>query len=229
MKRLLGLSLAATAALSVAALGAPERERVRGTVASISSNSLTVHTTAGTDVELALGSGTKYLQVEKSSLENIEKDSYIGTATKSVGSMQVALEVLIFPPAMRGTGDGHYAWDTIPDTTISGGGKTASAMTNGNVAAVGASSTTPGVNSTMTNGNVSTASSKNGAKQLTVTYKGGEQTILVPPTAPVVTFKPGAMSDVTKGATVFVNATKDGDKVMANAVAVGMGGVRPPM
>ena len=99
----------------------------------------------------------------------------------------------------------------------------------GNVAAVTNSASTSEVNSTMTNGNVAAASSKNGAKQLTVTYKGGQQTILVPPTAPIVTFKPGKMADVTKGASVFVIATKAGDKAMANSVAVGVDGVKPPM
>ena len=120
MKRLLGLTLAATTAISVAAFAAPERERIRGTASSIGSDSLTVHTDAGTDVPLTLQSSTKYVQVEKSGLENIEKGSYIGAATKSVGSMLVALEVVIFPPAMRGVGDGHYAWDALPDTTVSG-------------------------------------------------------------------------------------------------------------
>ena len=49
----------------------------------------------------------------------IEKGSFIGTATKDVGGTQVALEVVVFPPSMRGTGEGHYAWDKIPDTTLS--------------------------------------------------------------------------------------------------------------
>jgi hypothetical protein len=229
MKRLLGLTLAATAALSISASAAPERERIRGTVSSVTADTLAVHTTSGEDVSITLGSTTKYLQVEKASLGDIEKDSYIGTATKSVGSMLVALEVVIFPPAMKGTGDGHYAWDTLPDTTVSGGGKTASSMTNGSVAAVSTSSQAPAVNSTMTNGNVAATTSKDGTKELTVAYKGGQQTIIVPPTAPIVTFKPGSMSDVTKGARVFVNALKDEGKITAAAVAVGMNGVTPPM
>ena len=228
MKRLLGLTIAAAAALSVSAFAAPEHERVRGTVTSITSDTLTVHTTTGEDVPVMLGSGTKYLLVDKASLNNIEKDSYIGTATKEVGSMLIALEVVIFPPAMKGAGDGHYGWDKLPDTTLAGGGTTSSAMTNGNVAAV-STAEAPAVNSSMTNGNVSAASSEKGAKKLTVTYKGGEQTILVPPTAPIVTFKPGTMAEVTKGATVFVAATKDDGKVTADAVAVGVNGVKPPM
>ena len=229
MKRLLGLTIAATAALSVSAFATPEHERVRGTVTSITGNTLTVHATAGEDVPIILGSSTHYLRVEKSSLDVIEKGSYIGTATKKVGSMLVALEVVIFPPAMKGTGDGHYGWDKIPDTTVAGGGTTNSAMTNGSVAAVSTTGQAPAVNSSMTNGSVSAASSENGAEELTVTYKGGEQTILVPPTAPIVTFKPGTMAEVTKGATVFVNATKDDGKITANAVAVGTDGVKPPM
>ena len=52
---------------------------------------------------------------------------------------------------------------------------------------------------------------------------------MVPPTAPIVTFKPATVADVTQGAAVFVVATKDGDKVTANFVAVGTAGVKPPM
>jgi hypothetical protein len=229
IKRLVGLALAATAVLSVSSIAAPERTRIRGTVSSVSADTLAVHTTTGEDVSIMLGGTTKYLQVEKASLGDIEKDSYIGTATKSVGSMLVALEVVIFPAAMRGTGDGHYAWDTLPDTTVTAGGNTASMMTNGNVAAVATSAPAPAVNSTMTNGNVAATSSKAGAKELTVAYKGGQQTVIVPPSAPVVTFKPGTVSDVTKGASVFVNAIKDEGKITAAAVAVGMNGVKPPM
>jgi hypothetical protein len=222
MQRILGLTLAATLALSLPAIAAPERERIRGTVTAVGADTLAVHTTNGDDVSIGLGGSTRYLQVVKASLADVGTDSYIGTATKTVGSTLVALEVLIFPPAMKGTGEGHYAWDSIQDTTVAGGARTASMMTNGSVAA-------PAVASTMTNGSVAAASSKDGTRELTVTYKDGQQTILVPPTAPIVTFKPGAMSDVTKGASVFINAVKDEGKITANAVAVGMDGMKPPM
>ena len=102
-------------------------------------------------------------------------------------------------------------------------------MTNGIVSA-----STPGgndklVNSTMTNGTVSSARAAGGAKQITVTYKGGKQIILVPPTAPVVTYEPGEKSDVTPGSAVFVNGVNQDGKVTAKAVAVGIDGVKPPM
>lgn len=221
MQRLFGLALAATTLLSAPAFSAPEHARLRGTITAINGDTLTLRTPTG-DIPVMLGSATKYLEVEKSSLGNIGDGSYIGTATKADGPNLVALEVVVFPPSMKGAGEGHYAWDALPDTTKPGATMTGSTMTNGTVAA-------PAVGSTMTNGNVSASSAHDGSKQLTVTYKGGKQVILVPPTAPVVTFKPGTMSDAVKGSAAFVSVTKDEGKVMANMVAIGANGVTPPM
>jgi hypothetical protein len=228
MKRTSLTILAMLLSSSAAFAAAAEPARIRGTISSVAPDKIVVHTTAGADLPIALANDTKYLQVVKSSLDKVEKDSYIGTATKNVGSSLIALEVVVFPAAMRGAGDGHYEWDKIPDTTLSGKGYTSSSMTNGSVTAV----TTPSaatVKSAMTNGNVSSASDQDGVKKLTVTYKGGQQTILVPPTAPIVTFLPGTTSDLTKGASVFVQAMTNGDATTAALVAVGKDGVKPPM
>jgi hypothetical protein len=134
-KRILSLAIAASALTSSAALAATGTpERVRGTIASATADSVTVDTDK--PVTITLTGNTSYLKVEKTNLNKVEKGSYIGTATKDVGGTQVALEVVIFPPSMRGAGEGHYAWDKIRDTTLSGGAQTSSSMTNGNVSAV---------------------------------------------------------------------------------------------
>jgi hypothetical protein len=228
-KRILGLAIAASAALAssaaFAATGTPER--VRGTIASATADSVTVDTDAHKPVTVALTGNTSYLKVEKSNLNEVEKGSYIGTATKDLGGTQVALEVVIFPPSLRGAGEGHYAWDKIRDTTLSGGAQTSSSMTNGNVSAVSTSAAT--VNSTMTNGDVAAAQSQGGVTHLVVTYKGGQEDVLVPPTAPIVTFRPGTKALVAKGNDVFIKATQTGSGLEANAVAVGVDGVKPPM
>jgi hypothetical protein len=227
-KRTLGLAIAASALASFAALAATATpERVRGTVASAAADSVTVNSYADKSVTVALTGKTTYLKVEKASLDKVEKGSFIGTATKDVGGTQVALEVVIFPPSMRGAGEGHYAWDTIPDTTLSGGAQTSSSMTNGNVSAV--STSVPKVNSTMTNGDVAASQSQGGVTHLVVTYKGGQQDVLVPPTTPIVTFRPGTMALVAKGNDVFIKATQTGSGLEANTVAVGVDGVKPPM
>jgi len=226
MTRLFGLTIAASVALSAAALGAMP-ERVRGTITAVTADSVIIHT-ADKDVTIGLTPGTHYLKVVKSSLGDVDKDSYIGTATKEVGGKLIALEVVVFPPAMKGAGEGHYGWDRIPDTTLSGGGgTTSSSMTNGTISAVNANGAT--ANSTMTNGTISASNAKGAAKQITVSYKGGDQTILVPPTAPIVTFEPSTMAALVKGKAVFVNASNDSGKLTANAVAVGTDGVPPPM
>jgi hypothetical protein len=225
----LAIVAASTAIVPTAALAVPNPEHVRGAVKAISGDTLTLHTAAGPDVSVALTGGTHYLEVAKSSLTHVDPGSYIGTASKSIGDKLVALEVVVFPPSMKGTGEGHYAWDRIPDTTLSVGNSTASTMTNGTVGTTVPAGGDKMVNSTMTNGTVSSAGEADGAKQITVMYKGGEQIVLVPPTAPIVTYEPGMKSDVTPGSSVFVNGVSQDGKVTANAVAVGIDGVTPPM
>jgi hypothetical protein len=230
MSRLLALIFAVSiVGASTAALAAPTPERVRGTVKSVSDTVLVVHTTSGSDETVNLTGTTGYLEVAKSNLNRIEKGSYIGTATKSIGDKLVALGVLIFPPSMKGASEGHFSWDSIPDTTLSGGAVTNSAMTNGTVTVAVPENGASSVNSTMTNGTVSSAGESGGAKQISVTYKGGEQIVLVPPTAPVVAVRPGVKSDVTEGSVVFINALQQDGKVTAAAVFVGVDGAKPPI
>src|SRR5712671_1800836 len=229
MSRLLALVIAVNiVGTSTAAFAAPVPERVRGTVKSISDNVLVVHTTSGTDEAVYLTGATGYLTVTKS-LDHIDPGGYIGTATKSIGDKLVALGVLIFPPAMKGASEGHFNWDPVPDTTLSGGTTTASAVTNGTITATMPAAGARTVTSTMTNGTVSSAGASGGAKQITVTYKGGKQIVLLPPTAPVVMVAPGAKSDVTVGTVVFINAVQQGGKVSAAAIFAGVNGATPPI
>ena len=51
---------------------------------------MTVKTLQGDDVRVALTDATKYVTVVKSSLSNVAKGSFIGTATKGSGDSQVA-------------------------------------------------------------------------------------------------------------------------------------------
>lgn len=224
MTRHLALATALTTILAAGAVqAAPKPERVRGAITSSDASSVTLHTADGQDVKIATTADTKYLMVLKSDLKAVTPGSFIGTATKGSGSRMTALEVVVFPPEMRGMGEGHYAWDKIPDTTASG--ETASSMTNGTVDAGGAG----GVASTMTNGNIDKAATEDGSLKLSVSYKGGHKTIVVPANAPIVTFKPGDRSIVKTGPAAFVIASEEGGKVTAKAVAVGQDGVTPPM
>jgi hypothetical protein len=220
MYRLLALAIAASTALAATtAVAAPER--VRGTVAAVSGNTLTVRTALGQNVPVLLTGKTRYPKVAPSSLDHLDPGAYIGTATKPIGDQLIALEVVVFPLSLKGTSEGHYAWDRLPDTTLSAGSTTPSAMTNGPASGT--------VDSAKTNGTVSSANASGGAKQITVIYKGGKQVILVPPTAPIVTYQLGERAELTAGTAVFVNGVSHDSMVTANAVAVGTDGVKPPI
>jgi hypothetical protein len=227
MNRLFGLTLAAAAGLSLATAAAATPVRIRGNVVAISSNAVTVRTASGA-VTAALTGGTAFVTVVPSDLNHVGSGSYVGVASKNAGDKLVALSVIVFPPSMKGVSEGHAAYDILPDTTLSGGARTASSMTNANVKAVSTRQGAPRVNSTMTNGSVATATARGGVRLLTVTYNGGEQNIVVPPTAPIVAFVPGSASIVRPGAAVFVNADRTNGKTTAGLVAVGSRGLTPP-
>jgi len=126
MNRVLaGLLLASLSALAFAQNPNPP-VRVRGTVEKLENNVLTVKTHDGT-ASIKLADNYTVVGVSRAKIADIGAGKFIGTTTlgERNGSL-VALEVHIFPEAMRGTGEGHYAWDLKPE----------SKMTNGNVAEV---------------------------------------------------------------------------------------------
>ena len=65
--------------------------------------------------------------------------------------------------------------------------------------------------------------------KLTVTYKGGEQTIVVGPKTPIVALEPGARTDLKPGAAIIARGPKQGDgSIDAAFVLVGKDGLVPP-
>ena len=102
-----------------------ERVHVRGDVISLDDATLLVHSREGADVSLHLTDDWAATGVVPASLADIKVGVFIGTASapQSDGS-QRALEVVVFPEAMRGVGEGHYPWDLAPE----------SKMTNANIA-----------------------------------------------------------------------------------------------
>lgn len=223
MTRIPALALVGLFTLT-AAEAAPAVERLRGTIEKVEPGSITLKTIDGTSETIALADDTKFVSVVKASLDDVKDGTFIGTATKGENP-RTAIEVLLFPEAMRGAGEGHYGWDTIPDTTA-GGARVKSAMTNGTVKA---DAPAPRVKSAMTNGTVSSSVAGAGERTLTVTYKDGAQTIVVPPQVPVVTFEPADKAVLKPGAKAFVTAARDGTSVSARRVAVGKDGLTPPM
>ena len=86
-----------------------------------------------------------------------------------------------------------------------------------------------GPDSSMTNGTVGDLKVSKG-RTLTLTYKGGEQTVFVPPKAPVITYAPATLAAVTKGSHVIVFVAQGPDQTLtATRIGVGRHGLVPPM
>jgi hypothetical protein len=83
--------------------------------------------------------------------------------------------------------------------------------------------------STMTNGTVGTVTGSSD-RTLTITYSGGEKTVVVAANTPVVTYEPGSPALLVPGAHIilFGNQGPDG-KVTATRISVGKNGLVPPM
>ena len=100
-----------------AADGTPSR--VRGTIASLTDTVLTVKSREGPDVAIALAPDYKIRGVKAAAATDIKTGDFVGVASvpTSAGG-DGAVEVLIFPAAMKGTGEGSYPWDVQPNSTM---------------------------------------------------------------------------------------------------------------
>jgi hypothetical protein len=75
-------------------------------------------------VRLTLTDTTGINGLEKRTMADITDNTFVGaTAVKDKSGRWQATEVHIFPEAMRGAGEGHYAWD-LPDSTMTNGAAT---------------------------------------------------------------------------------------------------------
>jgi hypothetical protein len=127
IRTIAALLIAAVSAVAIAQAPANPPVRIRGTVEKIDGTNLTIKANSGQTMNVKLADNYVVMGVAKASLGDVASGKFIGTTT--VGERDgalVALEVHIFPEAMRGTGEGHYDWDLRPD----------SKMTNANVANV---------------------------------------------------------------------------------------------
>jgi hypothetical protein len=121
MKSLFAGALIALVALPAAAQNTPDGTptRIRGTVEKLDGQVLTVKSRDGQQLTIALAPNFAVSAVVKKSLGDIKAGDFVGAAsTKGTDGKLHALEVLIFPEALRGTGEGERAWDLTPDSLM---------------------------------------------------------------------------------------------------------------
>ena len=180
----------------------PSPVRVRGTVEAVDGPMLTVKSRDGqTTYNVKLTDNAAVRGIIKASLTDIKDNSFIGvTGMPQADGSQKAVEIHIFPDALRGAGEGHRPWDLMPNST----------MTNAAVAQM-----VKGVD-----GNEITLKYKEGDKKIVVTP---ETVIVAFVPGDKSELKPGAKIFIG-GA-----AKKDDGTLEAAAINVGRDGLTPPM
>ena len=174
---LAGLIVVASCAMASAQQA--QTVRLSGTIAKVEGTSMMLKLSSGEDAKLSLAPNAQIVAVVKASMADIKDNTFLGSAAiPQPDGSQKALEVHIFPEAMRGTGEGHRPYAPVPNST----------MTNGSAAGA----TVTGVD----------------GSTITVKYKDGEKKLLVTPQTVVVTYEMGKREEIQPGTRIFIGAAK---------------------
>ena len=194
--------LAATLALLCTVASAqtpPPTQRLRGVVQSFDGTTLVVNERNGTVVSLVLADNFGVNEVMPIEPTAIAPGSFIGTA------------------AMSGPDGSLSALEVLvfPETA------------RGTGEGHGPWDLQPG--STMTNATVAQVVATPQGRSMTLKYKDGEKTVVVPDGVPIVTFKPGDRALLVSGAKVVVFMQVRDGKPTARRALAGRDGFAPPM
>ncbi len=207
------LALAGAIIAASCAAATAQTLRVRGSIEKADGNVLTLKSTDGAELKLALTDNAMIVAVVKASMADIKEGTFLGSAAMpQPDGSQKALEVHIFPEQMRGTGEGHRPYAPVPNST----------MTNGSASGA----TVSGVD-----GSTMMVKYKDGEKKIVVPPDAPivEKRIVVPPDAPIVRYEIGGKGDLKAGArfTVLAATRKPDGTLEANRINVGRDGVVP--
>jgi hypothetical protein len=178
---------------------APAPVRLRGTIEKVEAGQITVKERSGETLVLALPAQYTFQEVVAIDIAAIQPNAFIGTA--AVPRADGTLEALEVV--------------VFPETARgTGEGHYPWDLRS---------------DSSMTNATVSSLVRSPGGRRLTLRYKDGEKTVLVPDQVPVVTFRPGEAALVKPGARVFVVAVPGEPRPTITRLVVGRDGFAPPM
>jgi outer membrane lipoprotein SlyB len=186
---------------SLAAAQSPAPARVRGTIESADGQTLNVKGRDGNPIKVKLTDDAKVIAVDRKSLADVKQGVFVGiTAMPQPDGTQKAVEIHIFPEAMRGAGEGHRPWDLMPNST----------MTNANIDS----------EITSADGKELVLKYKDGEKKFIV--PANVEVVMFAPAA-VSDLKPGEKIFIAAGKKL------DDGSVEAARLVVGRNGVNPPM
>jgi hypothetical protein len=93
--------------------------RIRGTVDKLDGQNLMVKSRDGQALTIELAANVAVITLVKKSVADIKAGDYVAsTGVKGTDGKIHAVEVRIFPEVARGTGEGQYPWDLMPDSIM---------------------------------------------------------------------------------------------------------------
>ena len=174
--------------------------RVRGTITAVDGNVLSVKSREGQDLKIDLAANATFSYVKALRLEDVKPGTPLGTSAVTGPDGKLIARELHLFSPERGVPNEGHRPWDLE----------------------------PG--STMTNAMVTAVAQAAGGRELTLTYKGGKQQVIVPDGIPVVTAVPSDRSLLKPGEYVVVAATLGADgKITATRVQVSKDGVKPPV
>ncbi|MDE1159227.1 MAG: hypothetical protein PW791_13350 [Neorhizobium sp.] len=195
-------SLAAGAVVTViAAHGAYAADKVRlsGVIESVKDDTLQMKSVDGKEIMVMIGPQMKIMGMKNATVADIKPGDFVGVGSEPTASgVNGAVQVVIFPASMKGTGEGDRAWNVRPNGQ----------MTNATVADAVKSVDGPSL----------TLAYKGGQRKVNIP---AGTTILALASATKDDLKPGAALSVQ-------GETSGDDMVTAEALRVGIDGATPP-
>jgi hypothetical protein len=155
------------------------QSHVRGTLAAVKDDTITVLTLKGGSEGIKLAGDVAFFLVTKSNMKAVQSGKFVGITSVERGGKRVAVEVHVFAETLRGLAEGHYPWDLDSEPNM------------------------------MTNANIAKLEDVGTDRVLKLSYASGEQTILVPETATIVEFDKAGRDQLMPGRRVFVGMKKD--------------------
>lgn len=196
---LFALAVSLPAALLPLAVSAQANPHIRGTVASVEGDTVTIDTTAGESVAVEMA--PDYTVMVYSAIEpaDLAAGDFLSIPSVPDGEgRKIALSINVFPEAMRGTGEGTRPWDLSED-------------------------------SLMTNATIGTVAANDDGNTLTVTHGDVSEEIVVPEAAPITRFAPDPERRLAVGDMTVVFARAEGDTLQGRLAGVMADGTLPPL
>jgi len=175
-------------------------QHVRGTIEAVGGNSMTVATREGSTVTVALQQPLTVSSLRRLDLSAIKTGTFIGTAARPGPDGKLVAQEIFVFPESMRGTGEGYRPWDL----------------------------TP--DSTMTNATIGAEVAGTDGPVVTLDYKGGSQTVVVPKDTPIVGPVSASRADLKPGAPVFFTPTQGADgKLQVSRVIVGTDGVKLPL